>query len=131
MTRTPTLLAASAALAALALAGCSDAGSTSGSTSATTSSAVTPTSAPTSPDAAASSLASGASSAASSAASGASSAASGAADQLQAARDCLAKAGLPTPTSTDATGLVTELPALFKDAKTRAALEQCGIKLPG
>ncbi len=81
--------------------------------------------------ASASSLASGAASAASSAVPGASSAASSAADQLTAIRDCLQKANLPTPTSTDATGLVLELPRLIQNANVRQALEQCNIPLPG
>ncbi len=129
MTRPPALLAASAALAALALAGCSD----SGSTSSPTTGGVTPTTAPSTPDigASASSLASGAASGASSAASGASSAAASAGDQLAAIRDCLQKANLPTPTSTDVTGLATELPGLISNPQVRDALKQCNVSVPG
>jgi hypothetical protein len=71
------------------------------------------------------------SSSASSLASGASSAASSAADQLAAVKDCLQKANLPTPTSTDATGLLQELPKLVQDPKVKDALKQCNINIPG
>ena len=114
MTRPPVLLAATTALAALALAGCSGSASSSSGTVGGTASA----SLPSSPDvsASASSLASGASSAA---------------GQLQAITDCLKKANLPTPTSTDATGLIQELPKLAQDPKVKQALQQCGINIPG
>jgi hypothetical protein len=118
MTRPPVLLAASAALAALALAGCSGSASSSSGTVGGTLSAT----APTSPDVSAS---------ASSLASGASSAASSAGDQLQAVKDCLQKANLPTPTSTDASGLLQEVPKLIQDPKVKQALQQCNINLPG
>jgi hypothetical protein len=116
MTRPPVLLAASAALAALALTGCSGSG-TASSSSGTAGGSVS-VAAPTSPDvsASASNLASGASSAA---------------DQLQAVKDCLQKANLPTPTSTDATGLLQEVPKLIQDPKVKQALQQCNINLPG
>ena len=123
MTRPSALLAASAALAALALTGCSDSGSVSGA----------PTSLPSSSDvgASASSLASSASSAASSAAPGASSAVASATDQLSKIKDCLQKANLPTPSSTDATGLLQELPKLIQNPQVRQALQQCNIPLTG
>jgi hypothetical protein len=122
MARRPALLAVSAAVAALALTGCSDADSTTPGGTGTPTSATSPTTATSSPDVGAS---------ASSLASGASSAASSAGDQLAAIRDCLQKANLPTPTSTDATGLITELPQLIARAEVRQALEQCNIPLPG
>jgi hypothetical protein len=118
MTRPPVLLAASTALAALALAGCGGSGSVSSSSGTVGGGATVSATAPSSPDvsASASSLASGASSAA---------------NQLQAAKDCLQKANLPTPTSTDATGLLQELPKLAADPKVKQALQQCGINIPG
>jgi transglutaminase/protease-like cytokinesis protein 3 len=118
MTRPPVLLAASTALAALALAGCGGSASSSSGTVGGTASA----SLPSSPDVSAS---------ASSLASGASSAASSAADQLTAVKDCLQKANLPTPTSTDATGLLQELPKLVQDPKVQQALKDCNINIPG
>jgi hypothetical protein len=121
MARRPALLAVSAAVAALALTGCSDAGSSS-TPGTTPTSAATPTSASSSPDVGAS---------ASSLASGASSAASSAGDRLTAIKDCLQKANLPTPTSTDATGLITELPKLVSDPRVTEALQQCNIPLAG
>ena len=126
MTRTPALLAASAGLATLVLTGCS---SGSSATSASTSGAVTPTTVPTSSDL--SSSASSAGAGASSAVSGASSAASSAVDRLTAIRDCLQKANLPTPTSTDARGLVSDIPKLIQDPKVRQALQDCKVSLTG
>jgi hypothetical protein len=122
MTRPPVLLAASTALAALALAGCGGSGSVSSSSGSVGGGATVSASAPTSPDV---------SESASSLASGASSAASSAANQLQAVKDCLQKANLPTPTSTDATGLIQELPKLIQDPKVKQALQQCNINIPG
>ncbi len=58
-------------------------------------------------------------------------AASSAADKLQAVKDCLQKANLPTPTSTDAAGLLQEVPKLIQDPKVKQALQQCNIDLPG
>jgi len=118
MTRPPVLLAASTALAALALAGCGGSGSASSSSGTVGGGGTVSASAPASADvsASASSLASGASSAA---------------DKLQAVKDCLQKANLPTPTSTDATGLLQEVPKLLQDPKVKQALEQCNIDLPG
>jgi hypothetical protein len=116
MTRPPVLLAASAALAALALAGCGGSGgasSSSGSVGGTVSATVP---SPSDVSASASALASGASSAA---------------GQLQAITDCLKQANLPTPTSTDATGLLQELPKLVQDPKVKQALQQCNIDIPG
>ena len=114
MTRPPVLLAASTALAALALAGCSGSASSSSGTVGGTVSAT----APTSPDVSAS-------------ASSLATAASSAADKLQAVKDCLQKANLPTPTSTDAAGLLQEVPKLIQDPKVKQALQDCKIDLPG
>jgi uncharacterized protein YggE len=122
MTRPPALLAASTALAALALAGCGGSGSTSSSSGTVGGGATVSATAPTSPDVSAS---------ASSLASGASSAATSAADRLQAVKDCLQKANLPMPTSTDAAGLLQELPKLIQNAQVRQALQQCNIPLTG
>jgi hypothetical protein len=122
MTRPPALLAASTALAALALAGCGGSGGVSSSSGTVGGGATVSVTPPSSPDVSAS---------ASSMASDASSAASSAANQLQAIKDCLQKANLPTPTSTDAAGLIQELPKLIQDPKVKAALQQCNINIPG
>jgi hypothetical protein len=122
MPRPPVLLAASTALAALALAGCGGSGSVSSSSGTVGGGATVSASAPSSPDVSAS---------ASSLASDASSAASTAAGQLQAIKDCLQKANLPMPTSTDATGLIQELPKLVQNPQVKAALQQCNINIPG
>jgi hypothetical protein len=120
MTRPPVLFAASAALAAFALTGCGGSGSVSSSSGTVGGGATVSATSPSMDTSSASSLASGASSAASSAA-----------DQLAAVKDCLQKANLPTPTSTDATGLLQELPKLIQDPKVKDALKQCNINIPG
>jgi hypothetical protein len=122
MTRPPVLLVASTALAALALAGCSGSGSASSSSGTVGGGATVSATVPSPSDV---------TSSASSLASGASSAASSAADQLAAVKDCLQKANLPMPTSTDATGLIQELPKLVQDPKVKQALQQCNINIPG
>ena len=122
MSRPPILLAASTALAALALAGCGGSGSASSSSGTVGGGATVSASVPASSDVSAS---------ASSLASGASSVASSAADQLTAVKDCLQKANLPSPSSTDATGLLQELPKLIQDPKVKQALQQCNINIPG
>jgi len=116
MTRPPALLAASTALAALALAGCGGSGSASSASG--TVGATASVAAPSSPDVSAS-------------ASGLASAASSAADQLKAVKDCLQKANLPTPTSTDAAGLLQEVPKLIQNPQVRQALKDCNVNLPG
>ena len=122
MTRPPALLAASTALAALALAACGGSGSASSASGTVGGGATVSATAPSSADVSAS---------ASSLASGASSAATSAADRLQAVKDCLQKANLPMPTSTDASGLLQELPKLIQNAQVRQALQQCNIPLTG
>ena len=122
MTRPPVLLVASTALAALALVGCGGSGSASSSSGTVGGGATVSASVPASSDVSAS---------ASSLASGASSVASSAADQLQAVKDCLQKANLPSPSSTDATGLLQELPKLIQDPKVKQALKDCNINIPG
>jgi hypothetical protein len=110
MTRPPALLAVSTALAALALAGCGASGSASSASG--TVGATASVAAPSSPDVLAS-------------------AASSAADQLKAVKDCLQKANLPTPTSTDAAGLLQEVPKLIQNPQVRQALKDCNVNLPG
>jgi hypothetical protein len=51
--------------------------------------------------------------------------------RLAAIATCLKKAGLPTPTSTDAAGTAVELLRLARDPATANALRKCGIPLPG
>ena len=121
MKRAPLVLATAAA--ALVLTGCSGSGSA-GSTTVTGSVAASgvPTTVP-SVSVDTSGLAASASSLAASA--------SGVAGQLQAVKDCLQKANLPTPTSTDPSAFAQEALTLVKDQKTRDALKACGINLPG
>ena len=50
--------------------------------------------------------------------------------QLTAISECLKNANLPTPTSTAAAEVATELVRLLRDPKTIAALRACNVPLP-
>ena len=115
------VLAAPALVALLGVAACS-----SGS-SASSASSTTPATSVTSSPATGGSGTDSASGAASSGASLASSASS----QAAAIAQCLKSANLPTPTSSDPVGAVAEIAKLVADPATRAALQKCGIPLPG
>lgn len=119
------VLAVPALAALLGVAACSS-GSSASSVSSTT-----PSTSPTTSPATSPAVGGSATDSAGAVASSGASLASSASGQAAAIAQCLQAANLPTPTSSDPVGAAAEVAKLVTNPATRAALQKCGIPLPG